>query len=86
VVARVVALAQDNRMTAMLTDKTRTSFAYRSDVWNDAGDTIVEHVASIEDYDVARAAYDRACRRWPMATVTLRQGTRVLEDSRRRTG
>jgi hypothetical protein len=72
-------------MTAMLTDKTRTSFAYRINVWNDAGDTVIEHVASVEDYGVARAAYDRACRRWPMATVTLRKGARVLEHSRPRT-
>jgi hypothetical protein len=64
-------------------EKTRSTFQYRVDLWDDAGDNIVEHVAGLEDLAVAKAAYDRACRRWPKAVVTLRQGTRVIEDSRR---
>ena len=28
-------------------------------------------------------AYRIACERWPNARITLRQGTRVVEDSRR---
>jgi hypothetical protein len=44
----------------------------------------MEHVAGLEDYPVAQAAYDRACTRWPKEVVTLRQGARVVEDSRRR--
>ena len=44
----------------------------------------MEHVAGLEDYAVAQAAYDRACTRWPKEVVTLRQGARVVEDSRRR--
>jgi hypothetical protein len=31
----------------------------------------------------ARAAYRAACERWPNARITLRQGARVVEDSRR---
>ena len=36
-----------------------------------------------EDLMVAMAAYEAACRHWPGETITLRQGTRVIEDSRK---
>jgi hypothetical protein len=29
------------------------------------------------------AAFEAACRRWPGETITLRQGARVVEDSRK---
>jgi hypothetical protein len=45
--------------------------------------SIVEHVAGIEDYQVALATYRAACERWPGTPITLRQGARVIEDSRR---
>jgi hypothetical protein len=41
----------------------------------------VEHVAGVEDYQGALATY-RACERWPGTPITLRQGARVIEDSR----
>ena len=31
----------------------------------------------------ARAAYRAACERWPNARITLRQGARIVEESRR---
>jgi len=34
---------------------------------------------AVADFAVARAAYRAACRRWPEAKITLRQGARVLE-------
>ena len=46
-------------------------------------ESIVEHVAGVEDYQVALATYRAACERWPGAPITLRQGSRVIEDSRR---
>ena len=36
----------------------------------------------IEDCEVALATYRAACQRWPGTPVTLRQGARVVEDSR----
>jgi hypothetical protein len=42
----------------------------------------MEHVAGIEDLAIAVAAYEAACKRWPGEAITLRQGVRVLEDSR----
>jgi len=36
--------------------------------------TIVEHVAGVEDYHVAQATFHAACERWPGVPITLRQG------------
>jgi hypothetical protein len=47
--------------------KTRTYFAFRIDVWDDAGDSIFEHVVGSEDFEVAVAAYFAACQLWPKA-------------------
>jgi hypothetical protein len=58
--------------------KTKTHFSFRVDVWDDAGDNIVEHVAGIDDFETAVATYWAALRRWPKAKVTLRQGARVV--------
>jgi len=51
--------------------------------WDDPGVSIVEHIAGVEDYQVALATYRAACERWPGTPITLRQGARVIEDSRR---
>jgi hypothetical protein len=49
-------------------------FAHRIDCWDDDG----------ENFAVAKVAYRAACKRWPQAAITLRQGARVIEDSRQR--
>ena len=59
---------------------TRYHFTFRVDMWTPDGESIVEHVAGVEDYQVALATFRAACERWP---ITLRQGARVIEDSRR---
>jgi hypothetical protein len=46
------------------------------------GDNIVEPLAGVEDYDLAMATYRAAIKRWPNTPITLRQGARVIEDSR----
>jgi hypothetical protein len=46
------------------------------------GESIVEHVAGVEDYQLALATFRVACERWPNVRITLRQGARVIEDSR----
>ena len=70
-------------MAMKKTEKTRTHFAFRIDTWTADGETIVEHVASVEDYEVAVATFRAACERWPGIPITLRKGARVIEDSRR---
>ena len=32
--------------------KTRTQFTHRVDMWDDAGQTIIEHLAGVEDFDL----------------------------------
>ena len=43
----------------------------------------MEHIAGVEDYQVALATFRAACERWPGTPIALRQGARVIEDSRR---
>jgi hypothetical protein len=43
----------------------RTHFTFRVDTWTPDGESIVEHVAGVEDYQVALATYHAACKRWP---------------------
>jgi hypothetical protein len=62
---------------------TRTHFAFRVDMWDASGENLVEHIAGVEDYQVAQATYRAAVERWPRAAIALRQGARVIEDSRR---
>ena len=40
-------------------------------------------MAGAEDFQVAMATYHAARKRWPKAAMTLREGTRVIEGSRR---
>jgi hypothetical protein len=61
----------------------RTHFAFRIDLWTTDGENVIEHVAGVEDYQLALATYRAAVERWPGAARTLRQGARVIEDSRR---
>src|SRR5262245_15310103 len=57
------------------------TFSYRVDRWTDDGNSILDYVAAVGDLAVARAAYRAACRRWPEAKISLRQGARVMERS-----
>jgi len=45
------------------------------------GNSIVEHVAGVDDFEVAEATYRAAIARWPRARITLRQGIRVVHDT-----
>jgi hypothetical protein len=56
--------------------------AYRIDLWDADGNNLVKHLADIDDLIVARATYEAACKRWPGKCITLRQGTRIIHDSR----
>ena len=61
----------------------KSHFAYRIDRWDADGNSIMEHVAGSDDLAVAMAAYAAALGRWPGECITLRQGARVIEDSRK---
>jgi hypothetical protein len=62
--------------------KARTHFNYRIDLRNDTGEIIIDNLAGVEDFEVAVATYRAAVKRWPKAIITLRQGVRVIHDSR----
>src|SRR6266436_2454864 len=83
----IYAAADQPRPVPLIDDKptTRIHFVYRIDILTDDGKNILEHLAGLENLIVARAAYRAACERWPNARITLRQGARVVEDSRRGT-
>ena len=58
-------------------------FAYRIDLWDADGDSVVKHLADIDDLSVARITYEAACEQWPGEHIQLRQGIRIIEDSRK---
>jgi hypothetical protein len=62
--------------------KTRTHFAHSIDMLDAAGE-IQEHLAGVEDYMLAEAVWREAIARWQKAAIILRQGARVVHDSRR---
>ena len=73
--------ARLGRVESDLPLKTKTHFAFRVDIWDDAGDSIVEHVAGADDFQVTQATYRAAVARWPTARIMLRQGARVVHDT-----
>jgi hypothetical protein len=88
IIARAIYAAADRPRPASTSttddDKTtKAQFPYRIDVWTDDGKSIIEHLAGVENLIVARATYRAACERWPKAVITLRQGARIVGDSRR---
>jgi hypothetical protein len=58
---------------------TQTHFQYHIDMWTINGEKVIEHVARVEDFQVAMATYRAACERWPGTAIILRQGARVIE-------
>src|SRR5215471_3867115 len=49
-------------MAVKKTEKRRTHFTFRIDTWTADGESIVEHLAGVEDYTLAMATY-RSCDR-----------------------
>jgi hypothetical protein len=62
----------------------RKRFSHRIDMWDDDGENVLEHLAGVEDFDLAMATYRAACLRGPGAAITIRQSARIIEDSRKR--
>jgi len=57
--------------------KDREHFTHRIDMWDADGNEIIEHLANVEDFEVAMATYHAACLRWPTGRITLQQDGRV---------
>jgi hypothetical protein len=62
--------------------KNRIHFKHRLDMIDAQGE-IMEHLAGIDDFELADALYEAALKRWPTANIMLRAGARVIKDSRR---
>jgi hypothetical protein len=58
---------------------TYTPFQYSIDMLAIDGETVIEHLAAVEDFCVALATYRAACERWPGSAIALRQGGRAVE-------
>ena len=61
---------------------TRTHFSFRVDTWTPAGESIVESPAS-KITKLPSLPSTRPANAGPGTPITLRQGARVIEDSRR---
>jgi hypothetical protein len=61
--------------------KDKAYFQFRIDIWDDDGSNVVDHVAYIDDFELAEATYQAAVKRWPNSRVILRQGARTVHDS-----
>jgi translation initiation factor 2B subunit (eIF-2B alpha/beta/delta family) len=70
-------------MAMKKTEKTRTHFTSCIDTWTllTARPSSITWPAS-RNYTLAMATYRAAIKRWPNTPITLRQGARVIEDSR----
>jgi len=62
--------------------KPRTHFKHTIDRLDSAGE-IIEQLAGVDDYELAEQTWLAAIRRWPREAIILRQGARVVADSRR---
>jgi hypothetical protein len=57
-------------------------YTHTIDRWDEAtGETLIERIAGVSDYLVAVETYRAAVKRWPGAKITLRNRTRVIEQS-----
>jgi hypothetical protein len=46
--------------------KDRKRFSHRIDMWDDDGENVLEHLAGVEDFDLAMATYRAAGLRCPV--------------------
>ena len=63
----------------------RTHFKHSVELVDREGE-IVDVLAAVEDFLLARATYQAAKQRWPKERIRLSQAARILEDSARHRG
>ena len=56
-------MGQGTKAVKKTTEKTRTHFTFRIDTWTPDGESIMEHLAGVEDYRVVLATFRAACER-----------------------
>jgi hypothetical protein len=62
--------------------KPRTHFKHTIDHLDAFGE-IIGTTAGVDDYEIAETTWLAAVKRWPRERIILRQGARVVRDSRR---
>ena len=66
----------------MIFEPTDDGTTYVVELRDSSGENVVDLLAEVGDLQVARDTYQAALKRWPGGVITLRQGARVIEDSR----
>jgi hypothetical protein len=61
--------------------KPRTHFKHTIDHLDALGESI-ETIARVDDYEIAKTTWLAAVKRWPRERIILRQGARIVRDSR----
>ena len=54
---------------------------FKVEQWDRDGNRIERVIARADNLIVGRRAYEAACRQYPKARLTLRQGIRVIEET-----
>ena len=62
--------------------KNRTHFPHSIDLLDGEGE-ILEHLAGVQDFELAQATYEAVLKPWPGMPVMSRQGGRVVHYSRK---
>ena len=62
--------------------KNRIHFKHRLDMIDAQGE-IIEHLARVDDFELADALYEAALKRWPKANILLRAGSWVVRAAGR---
>jgi len=61
--------------------KIRSHLKHNVFMLDEAGE-LLEHLGGTEDYLLAAALYEVALKRWPMARIQMRDGARIVYDSK----
>jgi hypothetical protein len=62
--------------------KLRSHFKHNIFLLDEAGQ-LLDHLGGAEDYLLAAELYEVALKRWPKARLQMREGSRIVYDSRR---
>jgi hypothetical protein len=53
---------------------------FKVEQWDRDGNLVERVIARADNLIIGRRAYEAACRQYPLARLTLRQGIRVIEE------
>jgi hypothetical protein len=62
---------------------TEDELPFKVEQWDRDGNFVERVIARADNLIVGRRAYEAACRQYPEARLTLRQGIRVIEETER---